>query len=68
MIGTVNDDACKFMISHWILFRMRNVPDKNCRVGRNPHFMFNKYFSENLAFYEIKWKNVVQLDRSQMAV
>jgi hypothetical protein len=47
---------------------MRNVLDKNCEGGQNPHFVFNKFFSENLASYEIMWKNVVQPDRPQMAV
>jgi len=27
---------------------------------KSKHFIFNKYFSENRAFYEIMWKNIVQ--------
>jgi len=29
-------------------------------------FMFNKLFFENLAIYEIRWKNIVEQDRPQM--
>jgi hypothetical protein len=32
------------------------------------HFMFNNFFPENRAVYEIMWKNMVQPDRPQMAV
>jgi len=32
------------------------------------HFMFNTFFSENRAVYEIMWKNTVEPDRSQMAI
>jgi hypothetical protein len=28
--------------------------------------MFNNFFSENRALYEIMWKNIEQSDRSQM--
>jgi len=35
---------------------MRNVSDKGCRENENILFSF---FSENVAFYEIMWKNVV---------
>jgi len=30
--------------------------------------MFNNFFSENRAFYEIMWKNIVQPDRPQMTI
>jgi len=30
--------------------------------------MFNNFFSENSAVYEIMWKNIVELDRSQMTI
>jgi hypothetical protein len=30
--------------------------------------MFNNFFSENRAFYEIMWKNIVEWGRPQMAV
>jgi hypothetical protein len=29
-------------------------------------FMFNNVFFENLAVYEIKWKNFVERDKSQV--
>ena len=47
---------------------MRNISDKSCRENKNTHFMFNKFFSESGAVYEIMWKNVVQPDRPQMTI
>jgi hypothetical protein len=32
------------------------------------HFSFNKFFSENPAFYEIMWRNIVETDRPQMTI
>jgi hypothetical protein len=45
---------------------MRNVSDKRCRENQNTHFIFNNFFSENRAVYEIVWKNMVQLDKPQL--
>jgi hypothetical protein len=44
---------------------MRNVQTK-AAVKMKTHFMF--IFPENLAFYEIMWKNVVELGRPQMII
>jgi hypothetical protein len=30
--------------------------------------MFNNFFLENRAFYEIMWKNVVEMSKPQMTV
>jgi len=60
-MGTLHEDLYTFMIiSHSILLRMRNVSDKRLRESQNTHFMFNNFFSENCATYEIMWKNMVQ--------
>jgi hypothetical protein len=56
------------IISGSILLRMRKVGDKNCRENQNTHFICNKMFSENLAVYEIMWKNMVEPDRPQMTI
>ena len=49
---TLHEDLSTFMISRWILPKMRNVSDK-CRRENQIHFMFNKlFFFENRAFYE----------------
>jgi len=32
------------------------------------HFMFNNFFFENLAVYEIMWKHFVQCGRSQVTI
>ena len=47
---------------------MRNVSDKRCRDNPNTHFVFNKFFSENYAVYEIMWKNMVETYRPQMTI
>jgi hypothetical protein len=30
--------------------------------------MFNKFFPENRAVYEIMWKNMIETDRPQMTI
>jgi hypothetical protein len=32
------------------------------------HFMFEKFFSENRAIYDMVWKDMIEPDRSQMAM
>jgi hypothetical protein len=49
---------------------MRNFLDKRCRENTNFIFYIFLYsvtffFFENLAVYEITWKNIVQLSRPQ---
>jgi hypothetical protein len=46
---------------------MKNISDKRCRENQNTHFEFSNFVSENRAFYEIMWKNIVEADRPQMA-
>jgi hypothetical protein len=46
-------------------FRMRNVLDKS-RENQNTHFMFNNFFSETHAVYEIMSKHIVEPERPQM--
>jgi hypothetical protein len=45
---------------------MRNVLDKSCREDQNTHFMFNNFFSENHAVYEIMLKIMVEIEGPQM--
>jgi hypothetical protein len=45
---------------------MRNVLDKSCRENQNTYFIFNNFFSENGAIYEIMLKNLVKLVMPQM--
>ena len=56
------------IISRSVLLGMRNVSDKTCRGNQNTHFVFNDFFSENHAIYEIMWKNIVERDRPQMTI
>jgi len=51
------------VISRAFLLRMRNVSDKSCTEYQNTHFVFSD-FSENRAVYEVKWKNIVDPDRT----
>jgi hypothetical protein len=63
---TVNTNIHFLIISRSFLLRLRNASDKNCRKNRNTHFMFSNFFPENLAVYEIMWKNIVERGRPQM--
>jgi len=54
------------VISRSVLLIMRHVSEGICREYQNTHFMFNNFFFENRALYEISWENIVQPDRSQM--
>ena len=72
-MGTLHEDQYTFLIvSCWVLHRMRNVLDKNCRGNQNTHFVFNNFFFfffENRAVHEIMWKYVVKSGgRPQMTV
>jgi len=50
----------KFFIISWtILLRMKNVSDKSFRETRSTHFVFNNFFFENRAIYEIIWKEIL---------
>jgi hypothetical protein len=64
-ILTIN---CKEGVSRSVLLRMRNVSDKICTENQNTHFMFNNFFPENLAVYEIMWKNTLEPDSPQMTI
>jgi hypothetical protein len=44
---------------------MINVADNSCTENRNTHFVFNTFYVENRAVYEIMWKNMVWSDRPQ---
>jgi len=44
---------------------MINVADNSCTENQNAYSMFNNFFIENRAFYEIIWKNMVWSDRPQ---
>ena len=52
------------VLSRLILFSMKNVLNK--AVETKTHFMFNNFFSENRAVYEIMWKDMVEPDMPQI--
>ena len=69
IMGTLHEYLYTFMIiSRCILLRIRYISDEGCRENENAHFMFNNFFSDNRAFYEIMWKNAVELERPQMTI
>ena len=55
-------------LSRTILLRMRNISYKICRESQNTHFMFNDFFYENRAVYELIWKNMVESERPLMTI
>ena len=58
MKGTLREDQDTFSILYRsILLRMKNISDKSCREVRNTDFIFNIFFFENRAIYEIMRKN-----------
>jgi len=56
MTSILYEDKYTFMItSRSHLLRMKNVSDKNCIENQNAHFMFNNFFPENRAVYELTY-------------
>ena len=52
-----------------VLPRMKNVLDRICEENHDTHFSFNNFFFfENCTVYETMWKNLVELERPQMAI
>jgi hypothetical protein len=60
----------RFLSSHSVLLRMRNVSDKSCRENQNTHFVFSNFFFslETRAVCEIMWKYFVEPDRPLMTI
>jgi hypothetical protein len=56
-----------FKSSRSVLRRMRNVSDQSCRENHNK-FYIKQRSSENRAFYEIMWKNIMEPGRPQMTI
>jgi hypothetical protein len=66
--GALHEDQKTFLnISLFVLLRMRNVSDKNCRENQNAYSVSVLCF-ENRAVCEIMGKNTVQPDRPQTTV
>ena len=68
---TSHGDQCQytfFIPSRSVLLRMRNVSEKSCRENQNTHFMYYAFFFRKSCFYEIMWKNIIELDKPQMTI
>ena len=64
----INDNLYEYLCTYMIKFRsvllsMRNISGKICIENQNTSFLFNMFFFENLAVFEIMWKNLVHSDR-----
>jgi hypothetical protein len=58
--GTLQEDLCTFTISPWILLRMSNVSDRNCRENQSTHFVFSDFFPLKIAPF---WNNAEKYGR-----
>ena len=65
-MGTVHENLCMFMIiSHRILFRIRNVSVvEKIKI----YILCQITFHEDHIIYEIIWKNTVEADRPQITI
>ena len=62
------DQYTFLIISRLVLLRMRDVADESCREYQNTVSCTITFFFENLAFYEVMWKNTVELSRPHMTI
>jgi len=65
MTGSLHEDLCRF-ISRVILLRIRNFSDKVVQKIKTHILCSITFFAENLAVYEVMWKNVVEPGGPQM--
>ena len=71
IMSTLNEGQHTFLvISRSLVLRMKNASDKICRENQDTHLMFSNifFFFENLAIYEVMWKNTFGPDRPQMKI
>ena len=63
--GTLHEDICTFMTSHWNLLTMRNFSRKSRREKQNTFYVLY-YFCPKIARFT--WKNKVEPERPQMTI
>jgi hypothetical protein len=67
--GTLHEDVRTFIIiSRWMLIKMRNISDESSRQSQNTLRILSNFLSENRAFYELMWKDMVEPDRRQRTI
>jgi hypothetical protein len=68
--AALHEALCTYtVISHSELRTVKTVSDNNSnRENQNTRFVSSNFLSENEAVYVIRWKNVVQQDRSGVAI
>jgi len=65
MTVTLHEDQYAFCImSRSVILIMRKVSGTSCRENQNTLIMFKFFFSRKSRLYEMKWKNIVDPDRS----
>ena len=65
--GTLHEGFFTFIISRWIILRIKNVLDRSCTENQTAHFIFNNdFFFENLAVYETMSENMVEPEGPQI--
>jgi hypothetical protein len=65
--GNLQEDIRTFIVSRFILLRMRNVSENVVEKIR-AHILCSIFSPENRLVCEIMWKNMVQPDRSQVKI
>ena len=67
--GTSHEDQYTYMIIYLsVLPRMKKCSRQICGDNQNAFYFHALFFFENLAFYEILRKSMVQADRPQMKI
>jgi hypothetical protein len=68
-MGTLHEDQYTLLIiSRSFLRRMKNVLETKFVEKIETHILYSIAFFDNLAIYEIMWKNVLERDRPQLTV
>jgi hypothetical protein len=55
------------IVSRSVIHRVRNVSDRFVEEVKT-RFVISNFFTENLALYEIMWKNTVERGRPQVTL
>ena len=66
--GSLHEDQYTLITTLAQFFLEWDVSDKNCKENQNKYIMFNSFFFENRAVYEIMWINFIESNRPQMAM
>ena len=69
MAGTLHEEQCKFMIvSHRVVLKIKNIPDRQRRENENTHSILNKFFLKIVPFMKLCGGGKIQLEKQQMTI